>query len=784
MATFRILPGGFAGAIFLASAVLAAPSAAPGPAKEDGGAASDDSACPVHWHPGEPVRPYPHEPFRLTEVPVLGDVSGTAALAAVRRWVEIGHFEAAIRRLAGTPATPRARLYRALALSGSGQWSGAAVTLSHDDAVFPPGCGPVLDRARARTAAARGQGAEADRALDRLAAALPALGAYVDLWRLEAAARTGDVARGEAAWTRIAGSGLPAGARTEGRFLLASLYEGAGRPDRATGLYRSLGREARGAQRAERLLDAARAAESAGRNGEADALRREAIAADAGTGAPLLLDPAARARLGFGPLEGARTLFEAGRWEAAERLLDPLFAPGSEVGARRDATLLRARIRAARGDRVGAERDYAAFLSQWPGDPRVPETLYRRARLALSSGDGATARARFENFLARFPSHDYAAAALYLTADSYQDDRKHDPSFADRAIEAFDRLVRTRPGSSYADRAEMRAAHLVFALGRYGEAERRYASYRGRPSAREARYWRGRAMAARGEKAEARAIWRSLAAGNDYYAVLARARMEGRRHDFAAERSDPSTGPAGPDPRVAAETSLLAHRSGRTAAALLSLGERGYAEAELARAVRGAGLRQAESWAPALVAWGFPHLALRIGVDRRDDRLSYVVGYVPAVVDESRAHEVDPWWVLALIRQESRFDANAVSPVGALGLMQVMPATGREIAEAIGWSGFDPSRLLDPVVALHFGAYYLGRQLERFETFWPAALAAYNGGPPAVARWWEFPERTLDPELWIDRIPYRETRNYVKKVVAQHARYRDLHGSDPGPSWD
>lgn len=771
MATFRILLGGLAGSIFFASAVLAAPDRV----------VADESACPIHWHPGEPVRPYPHEPFRLTEAPALQDVSGASALAAARRWVEIGHFEAAIRRLADTPATPRANLYRALALTGSGRWSEAAVTLSLDDAVFPPGCGPVLDRARARTAAARGHGAEADRALDRLAAALPALGAYVDLWRLEAAARTGDVARGEATWTRIARSGLPAGARTEGRFLLASLYERAGHADRAAGLYRSLGREARGARRAERLLDAARAAQSAGRDGEADALRREAIAADAGTGAPLLLDPGTRARLGFGPLEAARTLFEAGRWEAAERLVDPIVAAGGEVGGRRDATLLRARIRAARGDRVGAERDFAVFLSQWPGDPRVPEALYRRGRLALSSGEGAIARARFENFLARFPSHDYATAALYLTADSYQDDRMSDPSFADRAIEAFDRLVQTRPGSSFADRAEMRAAHLVFALGRYAEAERRYASYRGRPSAREARYWRGRAMAARGEETGARAVWRSLAAGDDYYAVLARARLEGRRHDFTAVRSDR---PAGPDPRLAAETSLLAHPPGRTAAALLSLGERGYAEAELARTVRSAGLRQAESWAPALVAWGFPHLALRIGVDRRNDRLSYVVGYAPAVADESRAHDVDPWWVLALIRQESLFDASAVSPAGALGLMQVMPSTGREIAEAIGWSGFDTARLLDPVVALHFGVYYLERQMERFETFWPAALAAYNGGPPAVARWWEFPERTLDPELWIDRIPYRETRDYVKKVVAQHARYRDLHGSGPAPSWD
>jgi soluble lytic murein transglycosylase len=111
--------------------------------------------------------------------------------------------------------------------------------------------------------------------------------------------------------------------------------------------------------------------------------------------------------------------------------------------------------------------------------------------------------------------------------------------------------------------------------------------------------------------------------------------------------------------------------------------------------------------------------------------------------------------------------------------MQVMPATGQEIADSIGWAGYDPELLTDPAISLHFGARYLEDQLGRFDGFWPAVLAAYNGGPHNVALWWSFPERSVDAELWIDRIPYKETRNYVKKVIAQYAMYRELYASAP-----
>ncbi|HUP19597.1 MAG TPA: transglycosylase SLT domain-containing protein, partial [Gemmatimonadota bacterium] len=536
--------------------------------------------------------------------------------------------------------------------------------------------------------------------------------------------------------------------------------------------------EPSGIRRGELWLAAAGQAERAGDPAEADRLRVRAVTREPAAAAHLVLDPAIRARMRRPALDAARALLAAGRAPDAEPFATAAMESGAAQGDRvKDAHVLRAEIRAVLGDRAGAEADYAAFLARWPADPRTAEIVYDRARLALRFQDGAAARSRLQNFLARFPGDRRASAALYLIADSYQDDRGLDPGHADRAIEVFDRVAREHPGSTFADRAYMRAAHLSFALGRVAEAERRYAAYRGSQSAREARYWRARALERRGDGAAARGTLSGLAAGDDYYALLSRDRLRGRP---GAVVLDPGTGGPGPaSPYRGAGAEVLADPAGRTAAALLAFGEREYAGAELERAASRLGGDRArlEAWAIALAGWGFPGVTLQIGVRLGGERhpLAYPVGFATAVDLEARAHGLDPWYVLALIRQESLYDADVVSPADARGLMQILPATGREIADSLGWGEFDERDLFDPAVNLHFGARYLEDQLARFDGFWPAVLAAYNGGPHVVALWWDFPERTQDPELWVERIPYRETRDYVKKIAAQRARYRSLH---------
>lgn len=742
-------------------------------------ASADVTACPIWWRPGEALAPVPHASPRTSEPgPRLAEASGAAAAREARGWIEAGRPAAALAALEGAAETPETRLHRLAALAELERWGELGEALESAPAgVLPPGCAPLRDRWEGLARAVAGDSVAAGRAFDRLADALPEIRPYVDVWRLQAAAQAGDAERGEAAWGRIVASGLPQQASADARALLPVLYERAGRSADARRWHVALAGASGGAEQARHRLAAARLAEAAGDRREADALRARVVADTPGEAAALVLDPDLRSRLRISMIDAARVLLTAGRGADAEPFATAAVESGAGAEMVREALLLRASIREARGDRRGAEADFGEVLSRWPGDSRVPEVLYERARLALRTGDGAVARQRFQNLLARFPSHRRSSGALYLLADSWQDDRRQDPSYADAAIETFDRLARTLPGSQFADRAYMRAAHLTYALGRWADAERRYSGYRGSESAREARYWLARTLEKRGRTGESRDILRSLARADDYYALLARDRLGGgSRVEFDDRGYQPGPQAGGP----ANAWAILADPGGRRAAVLLSFGERAWAHEEIVRVVDRAGSdrERLSALAPALADWGFPGLALRIGyrLGGEGHPWAWPVAFQAALDREASAHGLDPWYVLALIRQESLWRPGVVSPADARGLMQILPATGREIAEADGWEGFEEAALFDPAVNLHFGAWYLGDQLRRYQGFWPAVLAAYNGGPHVVAVWWDFPERTLDPELWVDRIPFKETREYVRKIVAQRARYRELHG--------
>lgn len=147
------------------------------------------------------------------------------------------------------------------------------------------------------------------------------------------------------------------------------------------------------------------------------------------------------------------------------------------------------------------------------------------------------------------------------------------------------------------------------------------------------------------------------------------------------------------------------------------------------------------------------------------------------VIDMDPAAAPEPALVLALIRQESGFNPVAGSPAGAVGLMQILPATAQRMAQRIGVP-FDRFRLVsDPSYNLRLGRAYLDELLGRYGGAYPMALAAYNAGPARVDEWLgelgdPRRERDFDMVDWIELIPYRETRNYVQRVLEALAVYR------------
>lgn len=136
----------------------------------------------------------------------------------------------------------------------------------------------------------------------------------------------------------------------------------------------------------------------------------------------------------------------------------------------------------------------------------------------------------------------------------------------------------------------------------------------------------------------------------------------------------------------------------------------------------------------------------------------------------------DPYLVAALIREESVYDPRAVSPVGAMGLMQIMPDTGRRMARTVGLADFTIDQLFVPEVNLRLGVRYLEDLLDRFAGNSAYAVAAYNAGPEAVVRWIENnPPRSI--EEFIEEIPFAETRWYVKRVLRSLWEYQTLYGA-------
>lgn len=149
----------------------------------------------------------------------------------------------------------------------------------------------------------------------------------------------------------------------------------------------------------------------------------------------------------------------------------------------------------------------------------------------------------------------------------------------------------------------------------------------------------------------------------------------------------------------------------------------------------------------------------------------YPLYYEREIIAAANEYGIEPALVFAIVNTESGFDAQAVSAKGAAGLMQILPSTGRYIADRRGIGAYD---LFEPTVNLDFGCYYWRYLSERFGGLTERA-AAYNAGEGTVQNWLKNAEYSADGER-LDVIPYSETETYVKKIFESLKRYRKLYG--------
>ncbi|MCU0620970.1 MAG: transglycosylase SLT domain-containing protein [Gemmatimonadales bacterium] len=414
---------------------------------------------------------------------------------------------------------------------------------------------------------------------------------------------------------------------------------------------------------------------------------------------------------------------------------------------------------------------------RWYRRVEAPPTLaaqaaYREARSYVRDGRGAEGQALLDRIVRTWPDDSAAAQALYLRADLHTD------ALEDSAARAtFLRLVERHPGHRLAPSAAFRAAVIALIDGDVEAAARELDALRSRwPGSTEvpaALYWAGRAWSAAGDTATATARWQAAMAWDQasYYAELSSRRL--------------GVPPWAPAPAIDSFATVPSLDSTAARAELLEhLGLDDEATAERARFARDAAGDAERLLAAADIARrrGLPSQAIRLAMqaqkagarkDARLYRLLYPLAFEDALKAESGRRQVDGSLVAALIRQESLYDPAATSSAGARGLMQLLPDVGRQVARGLSYATWDPVLLYQPDVNIELGTAHLADLLAQRGNV-VEVLAAYNAGAHRVVRWRTKPG-TDDPEVLAERIPYTETRDYVRIIQRNRALYRALY---------
>lgn len=280
--------------------------------------------------------------------------------------------------------------------------------------------------------------------------------------------------------------------------------------------------------------------------------------------------------------------------------------------------------------------------------------------------------------------------------------------------------------------------------------------------ARAWRYWRARALDARDDRVGAQRLYAPLSLDDDYYGLLAR------------ERLGPVAGPKQTLYQVTDEDfrRVAAHAGLQRALLLNAMGLRFDAVREWNWSLRGADDRLLLAAAEAAREAGWYDRAIYAAERTKtlhNYELRYMTPYRDIVRDYAGQTGLDEAWVYGLMRQESRFVSSARSGVGAGGLMQLMPGTARWVAGKLGLR-FQPEMVNDAGVNVRLGTFYLRHVLDNLSSSPVLATAGYNAGPNR-ARDWQHPELNLEAPLYIESIPFLETRDYVKKVMTNAVHY-------------
>lgn len=444
----------------------------------------------------------------------------------------------------------------------------------------------------------------------------------------------------------------------------------------------------------------------------------------------------------------AEVLTEAGQAQDALDLLDAVSARSDEerAGVAWARTLATARL-ASRGDRQSRLEEAHRHLGE---------------AVRLGAGDGLSEDALEDLY------EDFLEAGLFQAAvDSLKMLRHLDPGDTTGARDLWERGW-TRYGKDDFRGAVTYWSELAAIYPEHGDAQR-------------GRYWQARALEKLGRPEEARAIYSEMIASSDtsdFYGRRAMARLG--VPPVSSEIQLARTETAWPSDPALERAKLLTD---------LGLDELAKREMELVEGeanprdllalravVMGRQGKRRESIA--LLRQAFPALGgpQQSTVPEEILRAYYPLDFEDTIVAAAKANGLPAWLVAGVIRQESAFDTRATSPVGAKGLMQIMPATGSDMASRLGVR-YPADGLYDPEFSIELGSAYLKQLIDGFDGNIELAVAGYNGGPNRIRRLWNEAGPTAELDDFVENLYLEESRDYVKRILVLADSYRQLYPS-------
>jgi soluble lytic murein transglycosylase len=284
------------------------------------------------------------------------------------------------------------------------------------------------------------------------------------------------------------------------------------------------------------------------------------------------------------------------------------------------------------------------------------------------------------------------------------------------------------------------------------------------------RYWHARSVAAAAGEDAAAPLFAELAGLRDYYGYLSADRLN---------RSYRLNDRASPDD-LATQRALAGEPAAIRAHELFDCGltDDGASEWNSVMTDAGNALKVQAARLAARWGWYSQSIATLAQSGEFDDlSLRYPRPYTDSVAQAVKLTQLSGDWILGVMRQESLFRRDAVSRADARGVMQMLPATAAAVARR--WHMTPPGRdgLFEPTIAVPLGAAYLKELLDKYAGSLPLALAAYNAGPAAVEHW--MPTRSVEAAVWIENIPYNETRGYVQHIAEHIVAFAYVRGAEP-----